>query len=215
MQLSRSELKSAIGKGLTFTDHGEGYLLCYSEDFRPKAKDSDELFQIFDQSDDPVVVENRKLLFYRGQCHGPKRIIPFFHRGVNILFEREGSLYLPKRASDKDLYPSCHEFSVGEHVKISESYEDAAVRGCQEELGQIVAKEDLKLFSQRPVIDAQQSEQVAYFTLKFGGGEIRYSSEIDSARWVSISEVKKNLESLNFRPDHLSAFREIINNFGV
>ncbi len=210
MKLSKSALEEKLGTATRFKMHGRSYLLAHSSNFQPTSPDAMELFQIFDNDDEEVIVNGRKLLFYRGQCHGPERIRGFFHRGVNVLLERNGSLYIPKRADDKDLYPSCHEFSVGEHAKVGESYEAAAARGVKEELGVQIAKTGLRLIRQMPVVDEQQEEQVKYFLLRFKGGRIKPSSEVESGSWMSVKEIKKNITSLNFRADHFPVFREFI-----
>lgn len=213
MKLSKSALERTLGNNTQFKRHGDLYLIAYSGDFKPNSADAEELFQIFDNEDEEVIMDGRRLLFYRGQCHGSKRIRGFFHRGVNLLFERNGSLYIPKRADDKDLYPSCYEFSVGEHVKVGESYEDAAVRGSEEELGVEISKKDLELIKKMPVRDEQQEEQVKYFLLRFKGGNIKTSSEVESGSWMSVQEIKKNITSLNFRADHFPVFREFISGY--
>jgi len=58
------------------------------------------------------------------------------YRVINILiFNSKGELIVPKRSSNRILFPNCYDFSVGGHVSSGESYEEAAYRELEEELG--------------------------------------------------------------------------------
>lgn len=82
------------------------------------------------------VDENDKVLgsITRSEAHsGSKKI----HRSVTIavLDEMKQQLLLQKRSAQKDTYPDCWAISVGGHVTYPDSYEEAAAREMQEELG--------------------------------------------------------------------------------
>jgi len=59
-----------------------------------------------------------------------------WHRGVHLfIFNSSGKLFLPLRSQTKDKFPSTYDCSVSEHVNAGETFEDAARRGANEELG--------------------------------------------------------------------------------
>ena len=57
-------------------------------------------------------------------------------------------ILVPKRSSNRKIFPNCYDFSVGGHVNSGESYEKAAYRELKEELG----------------IDNVKLQEVAYFS---------------------------------------------------
>lgn len=68
----------------------------------------------------------------RGECY-QKGLL---HRAVNIfIFNSQGEVFLQKRSEQKLIYPGRFDISASEHVKPGESYQEAAKRGLQEELG--------------------------------------------------------------------------------
>ena len=57
-------------------------------------------------------------------------------RFINIvLINDKGEILVPKRSSNRNLFPNCYDFSVGGHVNSGEEYEEAAYRELREELG--------------------------------------------------------------------------------
>ena len=69
---------------------------------------------------------------------------PGFVRAANVfIMNDQEELWVPRRASWKKIAPNGLDFSAGEHVQSGETYEAAALRGCQEELGLTVTPSDL------------------------------------------------------------------------
>lgn len=57
-------------------------------------------------------------------------------RFINILIQNEeGKILVPKRSANRKIFPNCYDFSVGGHVNSGETYEQAAYRELEEELG--------------------------------------------------------------------------------
>jgi isopentenyl-diphosphate delta-isomerase type 1 len=85
-----------------------------------------EIFDIFDESNQPVGRAPRNEVHRRG----------LYHRSVHVLlFNGAGALLLQRRAPDKDVCPNLWDLSCGEHLQGGETYEAGARRGLQEELG--------------------------------------------------------------------------------
>jgi isopentenyldiphosphate isomerase len=194
---------------LAYTPHSVG--------FTEKEK---ELFQIFDRKDRPVVVDDKFLVFYRGECHGKNRIKGLYHRGVNVLFMKDNQVYIPTRAEKTDTYPGFTEFSASEHSLFREGYKRAGVRGSMEELGEIVNSKDLVQYLHLHFEDSIQAEQVKYYILNYKGEEIRPKAiEIAKGRWYDISELKnllkedESMAELHFRPDHLPGLKRFLRGY--
>lgn len=88
--------------------------------------DQEEIYAVVDQ-DDRIVGRAT-----RGEIHRKGLL----HRSVHIfVFNREGQLYIQKRSMSKDMYPGSWDSSASGHVDWGETYEAAAAREIEEELG--------------------------------------------------------------------------------
>ena len=69
----------------------------------------------------------------RAWCHsGSKVLHPVVHLHI---IDREGRIYLQKRADDKDLLPGYWDTAVGGHVTYGETAQEALYREASEEIG--------------------------------------------------------------------------------
>lgn len=69
----------------------------------------------------------------RSYCHSGARVL---HPVVHLhIIDREGNIYLQKRAMDKDLLPGYWDTAVGGHVTYGEHVQEALFREAGEELG--------------------------------------------------------------------------------
>ena len=85
-----------------------------------------ELLDVVDENNRIIGKEQRDVIHSKG----------LFHRSVHIfVFNSHGLIFLQKRSAKKDICPLKWDLSAAEHMKPSENYEDAAVRGLEEELG--------------------------------------------------------------------------------
>lgn len=90
------------------------------------AQSPDELFDVVDEGDRVVGRATRGEVHARG----------LLHRAVHVLlFNSWGELLLQKRSAHKDEFPLCYTSSASGHLDAGESYEAAARRELQEELG--------------------------------------------------------------------------------
>src|SRR5258706_2215468 len=89
--------------------------------------DQKELFIVVDEDD--TILEYRT----RFDCHHDASLI---HRAVGIiLFNDKGQILLQKRSMKKDLNPGMFTISASGHVTKGQTYEEAAKRELEEELG--------------------------------------------------------------------------------
>lgn len=57
-------------------------------------------------------------------------------RFINIIIANDDkNILVPKRSSNRRIFPNCYDFSVGGHVNSGEEYEEVAYRELKEELG--------------------------------------------------------------------------------
>ena len=90
------------------------------------AQAPDEIFDVVDQHDRVIGQAARPAVHAR-------RLL---HRAVHILlFNNHQELLVQKRSNGKDMYPGCYDSSASGHLQAGESYDAAAVRETQEELG--------------------------------------------------------------------------------
>lgn len=86
-----------------------------------------EYLDLVDEHDNVFDKEERDKILASGQRN---------YRVINIfIFNTKGELIVPKRSTNRKLFPGCYDFSVGGHVSAGETYEQAAYRELQEELG--------------------------------------------------------------------------------
>jgi isopentenyldiphosphate isomerase len=85
-----------------------------------------EYFQTYSDAGAPLGLMPRDQVHAQGLWHCSAYV---------LLFNDADELLLQLRAEDKDLYPSYWDYSVGEHLKPGETYEQGAMRGLLEELG--------------------------------------------------------------------------------
>lgn len=87
---------------------------------------TDEYLDVVNEHDEIIGRELRSVIY--------REHISNF-RVVNAFVKNTaGKLWTPQRSDMKDLFPGALDFSMGEHVKSGESYDDAFERGLSEEL---------------------------------------------------------------------------------
>jgi len=142
----------------------------------------EEIFDIVDESDRVVgqaprsVVHKNKLL----------------HRAVHIfVFNSRGDLLLQMRSARKDEYPLCYTSSASGHLSAGETYEAAAPRELQEELGLSGPLEFLNKFPAGP--QTSQEHTVLYRTTTDQPPKID-PQEIDAVTFHSLDEIAAMIE---------------------
>lgn len=139
---------------------------------------SEEIFDVCDDQDRVIgqlprtVVHARKLL----------------HRAVHIfVFNSQGELLLQLRSKEKDEYPRCYTSSASGHLAAGETYEAAAPRELEEELGLTGCRlEWLHKFPAGPETSLEHT--VLYRTVSDGPLRID-PHEIDAATFHSLDEI--------------------------
>src|SRR5437868_4093740 len=89
--------------------------------------DPKELFIVVDKDDNIINYRTRY------ECHHDKSLV---HRAVGIIiFNDQNQILLQKRSMLKDTNPGKYTVSVSGHLTKGQTYEEAAMREMEEELG--------------------------------------------------------------------------------
>ena len=170
----------------------------------------DEELEILDvvDADDRVVGAME-----RGDIHR-KRL---FHRSVHIfVFDTAGRLYLQRRSPAKEEHPGKWDSSASGHVDSGESYEAAAARELEEEIGLKATPE--------PVFKIRACEETGMehsmlFRVQGGGNDPSPQpnpQEVIEGRFSSIEEIEERLsrQAEAFSPSFRLLFRRYMDETG-
>ncbi len=128
------------------------------------------------------------------------------HRAVYVfVFNRAGQLFVHQRTASKDIYPACWDVTVSGVLRSAETYEGAAARELEEELG-VASPELRRLFPLRYETEQNRVLGVA-FSCMHDGPFILQASEIQSGNWEDLDEIIERAQVEAFCPDSLEAFR--------
>jgi isopentenyldiphosphate isomerase len=132
----------------------------------------------------------------RSRVHGNPALV---HRSVHILVVGGGRLLLQKRSMHKDTQPGRWDTSVGGHVGFGQSYEEAARREAEEELG--IVPGSLEFLYTSRIRNEVESENIHTY-LHLSEGPFRPEpGEIDELRFWSRAEIDQALGRGVFTPN--------------
>lgn len=166
----------------------------------PAYTDPDELLTRV--SDDDTVVLGPVA---RRLVHGNPDLI---HRAAHVLVLHPGTgrLLLQKRSPDKDTHPGRWDTSVGGHVGFGQSYEEAALRETEEELGLRVGAVDLEKLYLSRYRHESESENTATFLCLHAGPFAFNPEEITEIKFWSRAEIEAALGTGVFTPNFEQEF---------
>jgi len=125
----------------------------------------------------------------------------YLHPTVHIIFTKGKQIYLQKRGTDKLIFPSLWDSSVGGHVSFGETIEDALKKECSEELN--ISSFEFKFIKSFHISDSKQSELVYFFHGK-ATCEIRPNkNEVADGRYFTKSEITE-MDPAEFTPHLLN-----------
>jgi len=156
---------------------------------------SKEFFDIIDESCNIIGKATRK------ECHGDTSLA---HRVVHVLvFNSKGELYLQKRSKNKDIQPCKWDTSVGGHLNLGETFDQAVYRELKEELGINALVKHLYDYWMHSSVE---TEYVRTYMCIYDGDIVFDPHEIDDGRFWSIDEIEKNLGTGVFTPNFEQEF---------
>ena len=149
-----------------------------------EAEPQDEILEVVDGQG--CVLELRT----RGEIHRDPSLA---HRAVHVLVRNgQGDLYLQQRSMDKLVQPGKWDASVGGHVDPGESYEAAAEREMEEELGLRLSDlgQDLGRLHDYVWSGVMETEHVRTFEITWEGPFVLNPVEIDAGRFWTVEELQ-------------------------
>jgi 8-oxo-dGTP pyrophosphatase MutT (NUDIX family) len=100
-----------------------------------KAMPGGAMLEIVDDSDTVIGVRSREEIY----------ILGLRHREVHVwLITPENEIVFQRRSPAKDTFPNLLDASVGGHVEVGQTYEQAAVAEAQEEAGLLITPSQLR-----------------------------------------------------------------------
>ena len=158
-------------------------------------EDNVEYFDIVNEKDEIVgkISENEQ-----------KAVKPSQLRFINIIIiNNDNMIVVPKRSSNRKLFPNCYDFSVGGHVNSGENYEEAAYRELKEELG--IKNVKLKEIAYFSPYDSDSNTFQKVYLLKYNSEIYDYDRDgIEKIYYKSKKEIKElmNEEPNLFKTDY-------------
>lgn len=151
---------------------------------------SEELVDIVDHDDNVLYQCTRKEM--RAQV--------LRHRAVFIaVVNSAGELLIHQRSAMKDLWPSFWDIAVGGVVAAGESYDSAALRELDEEVG--ISGVPLVELGVGTYSDEEVSLVGRCFMVKYDGPLVLRDGEVVTTEWVSQSDLQQRLAERDFLPD--------------
>lgn len=147
------------------------------------------LIQVVDKNDNPVRYASKKEVWKTGERH----------RIVWIMVEDErGRILLQKRPDTMDLHPGCWDYAVGGHVDGGETWEEAALREAEEELGlnNIKLTELGKFYEESEFNGKKLNRFYKSFKTIIEPSSIKPDTEeVAGVKWFALSEIKDLLKN--------------------
>jgi Isopentenyldiphosphate isomerase len=162
-------------------------------------KTKEELFDIVNERDEVIGTATRK------EAHEKK----LMHRAVHaIFFNWSNNILLQKRSLAKDTFPGIWTTSCSGHVDSGETYEEALIRECKEELGVSLKLSDFKYIGKLPPSEETGNEFTQVYTITNMGPFVFTHTEVQSLDWMPISmfEIQSKIMPHQFTPSLLKVY---------
>jgi 16S rRNA (adenine1518-N6/adenine1519-N6)-dimethyltransferase len=146
----------------------------------------EDIFDIVDVNDEVIGSAPRSEVHAKGQRH----------RAVHIfVFNSKGEILLQLRSASKDKHPGTWDTSCCGHVDSGETYDIAAGREFQEELGPKTLPEFKSIGKCDPTEQTGQ-EFVTVYTCHCEGPFTSCPKEIDQLRWISPTDMEREMNEV-------------------
>ncbi len=131
------------------------------------------------------------------------------HRSVGIVvLNSAGEILIHRRAEDKDVWPGQWDMAAGGVVSAGESYESAAARELEEEVG--ITGAALRHVRDGRFHDDDVNALCRFFEARWDGPVRFNDGEVVEALWVSVDELRRRFERDVFVPDSRSVAAEFL-----
>ncbi|MFE9403110.1 NUDIX hydrolase [Streptomyces sp. NPDC006530] len=160
---------------------------------------ADEILDIVDEND-TVIGRARRAEAYARHLR---------HRCVFILVrDAAGRIFVHRRTPDKLVFPSLYDMFVGGVVGAGESYDDAALREAEEELGVHGLPRPAPLFK----FLYENGEQSWWSSVYEVRCELPVRPQVEEVAWhafLPLAELERRVDTWEWVPDGLAAWRRL------
>ncbi len=160
-----------------------------------------EFLDLVDENDRVIGCDSRTNIYKKGMHN--YRVVGIF------LIDNQSRILLPIRSLSCEIFPGCYDFSIAGHVLSGESYQDAAEREAEEELGIKKNTLDLKefLYTVYPNKHGLSSFSKYYYAF-YKGEKLSIDEEYTSYEWLPYKKIKKmvSVKPELFKGDFLPVF---------
>ena len=197
------------GLGVTATVRGEELTLAQWVDLtraydphplKDVPQKSGEIFDVVDADDQVTGTATR------AEVHAQK----LTHRAVHVfVFNKRGDLLLQKRSLLKDMCPGLWDSSVSGHLDSGESYDAAAVRELEEEMGITAETAPEEIARITPGVETGW-EHVRLYSIRHDGTLRFPSAEVDAVMWFPLAEITAWIAAhpADFAPGFLECWKK-------
>ena len=201
--------ETTAGLGVTATVRGEELTLAQWVDLtraydphplKDVPQKSGEIFDVVDADDQVTGTATR------AEVHAQK----LTHRAVHVfVFNKRGDLLLQKRSLLKDMCPGLWDSSVSGHLDSGESYEAAAVRELEEEMGITTETPPEEIARITPGVETGW-EHVRPYRIRHDGPLRFPSAEVDAVMWFPLAEIAAWIAAhpADFAPGFLECWKK-------
>ena len=124
------------------------------------------------------------------------------HRSVGIaVMSTDGRLLIHRRSLAKDIWPGWWDIAAGGVVVAGETYEAAARRELEEELG---IEADVEFLGQSRYVDDDVAEMCRGYRVVHDGPFEFSDGEVSEVRWVTFAELDAMRTTHSFLPDSIA-----------
>ena len=128
-------------------------------------------------------------------------------RGVSVfVFNDKGEIFVHKRTPQKFNYPNTYDLAIRGGVKAGETYEEAAKRELEEEIG--INNMELKFLFKAKYKNEKQNAFVYSYRIIHDGPFTLKKDELQDGKFMSLNELKKLMEKEEFCKPALGFFEE-------
>ena len=164
-----------------------------------------ERLTLVDENDQPIAIGDRKEAWAKG----------YYTRNIRIVLRDEnGRMLSQKRSMKKDLYPGMWTVAAGGHVDEGETWDEAALREMEEEIGVSTPLKLIGDFSFKNDEDDKKVRQIIHVYEGIIDSSMQFNlegDEVEATKWYRLDELRTAMQQT---PDIFTpSFREVIERF--